>query len=323
MTTFCSTGCGQPSQDMCGGCWRKIESALGKLYADGKTGWLVAELDTALTKQVRFGRAQLGIITRSAGQPLVVNLAASDVLHQLRSTLTTWTRLLHAEHAIRWQECDTCNAHWYGGAMQHNVMPPLLCQGEWVEQVDPLTVGNTLAALAQWLLRHPTWIRSHSAAGQLFRDITRTVDAAVVSIDRPAEQTYLGICSATVSAEDEELAECPVALYSTVGDAVAKCWGCGNTHVVADRLRVLTRAVENELAPMASLVGLVGELGTALTSSAIRGMKHRGQLQPKVRGDDGYIRLRNASDEGPDMYRVGDVLDMLPKLRRPQAKKAS
>lgn len=308
---------------MCTACWHDIETALAKLYSNQQPGWLVTELEVALTKQTRFGPIQSNGPSRLSEQPLIVNLAASDSLAQLRRTLTRWTVRLHTEHAVRWHQCSVCDANWFNGPQTHDVRPPLLCPGDWVEQVDPLAVGSTVPELASWMLRHPSWIRSDVDAGQLHRALTALVAAAVRLIDRPPDLTYIGICSAPSSDEHGNLVvdeagtvvECPIPLYARTGEQITRCWGCGADHVVQDRLRVLARAVENELAPVAALVGLVGELGTVLTSSSIRNMKARGRLQPMVRDEQGYLRLRTAADEGPDLFRVGDVLDLLPRLR--------
>lgn len=330
-TALCTTGCGRPATGMCSHCWSSLDTALRTLYADGRPGWLLAELDVALTRQHRFGPVQSSGPSRLSEQPLVVNLAASDSLAQLRRHLARWTVKLHDEHAVRWHECSVCRAHWYDGAQRHDVMPPRLCPGEWQERVDPLTVGLDIVDLAGWMLRHPSWIRADQRANQLHRSITFLVAAAIRLIDRPPDLTYIGICSAPsrdehgnlVVDESGVLVECPIPLYAKTGELVTRCWGCGADHVVQDRLRVLARAVENELAPVSALVGLVGELGTVLTSSSIRGMKARGRLHPMVRDDQGYLRLRTAADEGPDLFRVGDVLDLLPKLRPRREAKAS
>lgn len=312
MTTTCTVGCGQPAEGMCSRCWSTLSGALGAVE------WLALELDTVLSRQAKIGGASVGVVVRMAEQPLPIHLGASDRAHQLRGALSTWVRDLHEQHAVRWQECTGCDRRWYSGPMVHDVRPPAWCVGEWAEQIDPLACGDTLAAMAAWILRHPTWVRAHVAAGQLHHDLTRAIDASWRVVDRPPDSVYLGICSAPVDGEEQ----CQVDLYAVEGQDVVRCWSCRTDHVTADRRRALAKAVEDQVVETRVLVGLVGALGQPLTSAAIRNLRARGRISPKVRGEDGYIRLKQPEDTGPDRFRVGDVLDRLAENPRRGGAKA-
>lgn len=312
MTTTCTVGCGQPAEGMCSHCWATLSGALGAVE------WLAMELDTVLSRQAKIGGASVGVVVRMAEQPLPIHLGASDRAHQLRSALSTWVRDLHDLHAVRWQQCDTCGATWTSGDQRHDAES---CPGPWREQVDPLACGDTLSAMAAWILRHPTWVRSHLAAEQLHHDLTRAIDASWRVVDRPPDSVYLGICSADIQVEDG-MEQCQVDLYAVEGQDVVRCWSCRTDHVTADRRRALATAVEDQVVETRVLVGLVGALGQPLTSAAIRNLRARGRIQPKVRGEDGYIRLKQPEDTGPDRFRVGDVLDRLAENPRRREAKA-
>jgi hypothetical protein len=282
---------------MCGNCWGQLSGALGAL------DWLVLELDVTLSRQVRYGSGSIGVVIHATEQPLPLNLATSDTIHQLRNTLTTWVRLLHYEHAVRWQVCDTCQSQWHVGAMRHDVRPPLLCPGTWVEFVDPLTLSNTLPELARWLLRHPTWIRSHSAAGELHRDVMRDIGRAERAIDRPEDRVYLGTCSAPVVIDEMEI-DCPQDLYAIKGADYYTCFACGMRHDVQRRREVLLAAVEDQVAHAGALASTLTALGVPMADSTIRAYASKGR-----------ITHVSKDSQGRPQYRVGTVLDVFLKRK--------
>lgn len=306
MNEVCVVGCGREAAGMCSECWKTLRKGLGHV------GWLRGQLDLLLSRQVRLGSSSTSAGGRGGSIPLPLGLKAIRPSDRLRNALTTWVRALHDRHAVRWLECDRCGARWHSGAALHvRPEPDPPCAGTWREVIDPLAVDDDVVELAKWLLRHPTWIRADPAADELHHDITSALDACWVAIDAPADLVYLGICSTTVFDSAGTATECPADLYGEQDQDVVRCHRCKTDHIAEDRRRVLARAVEDQVVETSVLVGLVDQLGRTLTSSAVRGLKARGSIQPKVRGEDGYVRLRQPGDEGPDTFRVGDVLDAL------------
>jgi hypothetical protein len=290
----CTVGCGRPAEGMCPACWSSLSGALSTL------DWLVIELDVTLSRQSRYGSGSVGVLIRTTEQPLPVNLATSNATHQLRNTLTTWVRALHYEHAIRWQECDTCKATWVAGHPRHDVRPPLLCPGTWVECVDPLTVGNTLPELGRWLLRHPSWIRNHSAADQLHHDLTGGIRRATRAIDVPQDlRVFLGVCGWG------DPGECPEELWAPRWAEEVICRGCGGEWNVAERREWMLGNVEDEVGTASFLSALLTRLGKPVTVAEIHKMARtqKGSETPPliaVREDRNRRRY----------YRAGDVMEL-------------
>ena len=90
----CGTGCGRPAPDstICSHCAWLLERDLGDIGALGQH--LAAELDVALSRQVRIGGGSGG--RRSPEVPLAFGYDPSEASYVLRSTLVAWVRELVA-----------------------------------------------------------------------------------------------------------------------------------------------------------------------------------------------------------------------------------
>jgi hypothetical protein len=285
---------------MCSVCWARLR---GDLYSVAE---LADDLDVALARDVHFGAGGIGIVVRSADNPLPPDLRAGDVARQLRGLLGSWVRDLWETHAVRWQECDGCGAYWYSGQMMHvrpEPNPP--CSGAWVEVMDTLTVANTLPELAGWLLRHPSWITGHVAAGELWDELTAAIDGAWLAVDRPADLAFLGVCDARVEVEGET-AVCGADLYARPGRSVMVC-RCGAEYDVAgQRSLALDRAGDQLLSATEISRALPGLLGRPVTAAQVRGLAHRGRL---AQYEPHPLDVRCSP-----RYRVGEVADVIAEL---------
>lgn len=284
MSGECTVGCGKPADGMCSTCWGQLSAQLGAVE------WLAVELDTALARQVRFG-GRVGVVVRSHERPIPPNLAAGDTAHQLRNALTTWVRVLHEEHAVRWQQCDRCAAKWVSGDQLHDIYG---CSGSWAEVIDPLILEDTPRELAQWLMRHPTWIRNHPAADELHADLTRAIGSCWRRIDRPPETECSGPCGADL---DDTGVPCPAFLYGLKGARSVECQTCGAEHDVDVRKKWMTQCVDDE--PVTASVAL--DWVHILTARRVR----RGTW-------DSWVSRRQLSPWGQDrlgqpVFRFGDV----------------
>lgn len=293
--SMCTVSCGRPAEGMCPACWSTLSGALSTL------DWLAPELDVTLSRQSRYGSGSVGIVIHATEQPLPVNLATSDAAHQLRNTLTTWVRALHYEHAVHWKECDTCSAKWVAGAQRHNVQPPLLCLGTWVDCVSPLTVANTLPELGSWLLRHPSWIRNHSAADDLHHEIMRGIRSCQRAIDVPLDlRVFLGVCGYG----DE--GECPEELWAARGSETTICRGCDGEWNVAERREWMLANVEDEVGTAPFLSALLTRLGRPVTVGQI----HKA-ARTQLGGEHGQLVAVRTDANRRRYYRAGDVLDFV------------
>lgn len=262
---------------LCGIHWGRLERALGDV------AWLSQELDVTLSRQSRAGTGTAGA-GGGREQSLPLHLGALQAGEHLRVILASWVRDL-------WET----NAPRVG------------------DEIPPLEVDNHAVGLSRWLLRHPTWIQLHPAVDDLYEEVLEAVNRARQAIDRAPGTVYLGQCSALV-----EGVECPEDLYGLVGRETVRCRTCGTEHQLAQRRQVLLDAVEHQYVPTTVLVGLVTGLGQHLTSAMVRNLKARGRITAWVRDETvepdehGHqVRPRLDTDTGPDLFRVGEVLDAI------------
>lgn len=155
MIAECANGCGRPSPSsvICSHCTWLLERELGDVGALGQH--LAAELDVALSRQVRIGGGSGG--RRSAEKPLPYDATASEALAVLRSTLVAWVRILVDDESQPWP-------------------------------------ADTLDGMAAWLLARSSEIASHEAAPEAFDEITSSVANARRAVDRPVSRVFAGIC---------------------------------------------------------------------------------------------------------------------------------
>ena len=154
--TLCATDCGRPSPSsvICSHCSWLLERELGDVGALGQH--LAAELDVALSRQVRIGGGSGG--RRSAEKPLPYDATASEALAVLRSTLVAWVRVLAEESPdVKWP-------------------------------------ADTLDSMAAWLLSRMPELASHEAAAEAFDELTSAVANARRAVDRPVSRIFAGIC---------------------------------------------------------------------------------------------------------------------------------
>lgn len=290
---------------MCTICWVRLRDDLQSVAE------LAEDLDIALTRDVRFSAGGIGIVVRSADNPLPPNLRIGEVQRELRRLLGSWVRDLWETHAVRFQQCSGCGARWYGGDMLHVRES---CAGEWSEVIDSLSVVDTLPELAAWLLRHPTWIKGHRAALELWDEIVSGVNKAWLAVDRPAGREYLGVCWAEIG-EGDECAPCGLDLYAKAGRRIAKC-RCGTEYdVEAHRSELVELAGDELLTATGVSRALPRLLGRTITAAQIRGLAYRGRLvQYEASPDD---------PRGDARYRVSEVADLLAEMAAEEPVKAA
>jgi len=196
LTTICPVPrCGQPRPAhafVCNDCRRVLKQDLASIPA------LVEELLTTISRQDVLG----GAGGRRAAETAVPWKAhASDVLWDLTSTVTAWTRVILEHYQLASTVIDRAQD---GQPTPHQV---------------------TISA-ARWLLANIKSLAMHEAAGEAVDEIGDVVQRAYNAIDRPPEKLPAGQCG---------LNDCPAYLYADPQATTVDCPKCESTHDMAER----------------------------------------------------------------------------------------
>ncbi|MEE2048384.1 hypothetical protein Q7689_34190, partial [Nocardiopsis tropica] len=101
--------CDRPSGDDARVCTRCADDAAAALRQVAE--WLAEDLVTATAKQTALGTGRSGgKPTKASEAPLPLDLRASEAATVLRSTLSTWVRLVHADGSKQALPADTLAA---------------------------------------------------------------------------------------------------------------------------------------------------------------------------------------------------------------------
>lgn len=170
---------------------------------------------------------------------------------------------------------------------------------------------DTIEDSAVFLLGSLRWLRHQNDAPDAAEQIGRAVRRLRSTVDRPADVMYAGICSALTPVEIDDtvtVVQCSEHLYVPFGREKITCPQCGAQHDTARRQEVLLAALEDQLSHIALLTRGLSRLGQEVNESTIRSWVLRNRLFP--RGQD---------DLGRQLYRIGDVLDLLNETAQAQA----
>lgn len=155
MTAYPCDLCDRPSGDnarVCTTCTGQATAALRQV-----SEWLADDLVDAIAKQTALGGRGGGKPTKASEAPLPLDLRASEALAVLRNTLSTWVRVVAADH--------------------HGSHPT-----------------NTTGAMAAWLAPVIGWARGQDYAPELVDELLAAVAQALRAVDRPQALTYAGRC---------------------------------------------------------------------------------------------------------------------------------
>lgn len=174
--------------------------------------------------------------------------------------------------------------------------------GRMCHQYGHLTRGLTAEDIASSLLPLLPLLRDHEEVHSLARMLRHAVTVASEAIDRPSDRKYLGPCSGRIDG-----AVCGRSLYSDDRSAeVIVCRLCGTQTSVEGRRIDLLRRLEDCLCTTAQLEGMEWPSGATLTRAAIRGMKFEGK-----------IRSWGKTPRGADLFRVGDITQLMMDRQSP------
>lgn len=205
-----------------------------------------------------------------AGVRLDVNLAASEAAAQLRVVLHGWARVWAEQEPLPPTPDAQRRRDWHLG-----------------------TAARQALLLAGQPLSGRPW------APDLAKEIADAFRAADRARDTPPDLTFVGRCSA-----------CSTPIYAVLGDAIARCQQCGARHDSADLHECALAGAKNAVESASVIARALLDPVTRkplVTSSMIRGWKHRGALD-----------VAEVNGRGQPLYRVADVA----KLARDGADKA-
>lgn len=191
--------CARPSGDdayACTTCTHRAATALRSVH-----DWLAEALEDAVGKRTALGGGKAGgKPTKASEAPLLIDLRAAEAAAVLRSTLSTWVRLVHAEvHVdITGPACRSCR-HRTCGALRAARLPE-----------------DTLPAMATWLAPLIGRARRRPYGAELVDEITAAVTQATRAVDSPIRYVPLpGACRMTTLNGDTPMV-CGGALVSVV-----------------------------------------------------------------------------------------------------------
>lgn len=159
---------------------------------------------------------------------------------------------------------------------------------------SPTWPNHTIPAMCNWLGNRLPLIRMHPKAEEILDEIVTCERRLIRLADRPPQRMFAGPC------------ECGEDLYVTPGQAKAKCAKCERSFDVATRRQWLLDQAEDRLATATETARAVSWLGDQrITTDLIRQWASRGRLE-----------VRSVTITGRPLYRIGDVLDLLPVMEQ-------
>jgi hypothetical protein len=186
---------------------------------------------------------------------------------------------------------------------------------------------RTVAGLVRWLLGHVNEIRYDETADQIHHDMHHLRDRMRRAVDRAPSAFYAGPCHATVTEPVVEerggtiyshviTHRCERDLYAWPGrEGEIRCdgyrsrtpgdQGCGAVHSVGEREQFLLDSIEDALVPLDVLRDVTKGKRPLLRltwppNATVRSWRFRGQLP-----------VRYLDQQGRELFRGGDVLDLL------------
>ncbi|MFC9892129.1 hypothetical protein ACFVMC_00405 [Nocardia sp. NPDC127579] len=327
----------------CGVCTRLVGDRLTLCEQCGETlvaellavPGLLADLETARSGQARLDAGRTG--GRSAEAPLPIKDTASEhrgrgvrLLGErdttaLSTALHGWARVL-AEHLgveipmeARSLAVLAANARVtsMAAAVPALVVEHRLSGGKPVREarfsrrtsaqlIAPVQLDERLAV---WLASHPHELRQLDAAEETYNDIVGAVARLRRTVDRRADQRYLGRCPNLLA----DQTKCAANLSAEPDAAWVRCPRCRQQHEVRHLEDQAAAAAREMLCTMPELLRACAAVGSPIARrtgyrwAAEQRLTRRAWL---IRGRVG-VRITDLHEPGAvPVYRVGDALDL-------------
>lgn len=259
---------------VCSECYARYVADLGRVR------WLVQELETALTRQTRYGNPLESAKPAGSAAPLPLDPRATKARVDYRRALVEAVRQLSPNRD-----------HW----------PAVF--------VDPAGNDNRVSvAAARWLSVRGESIRFMPEGAELVKVLDRRYKAALHVINRPADRWYAGPCLFGDP-------PCPADLYAELGSPTVTCPTCGEHFDVQARRDYLLREVEDQNVNAITIARAVSWLGAEpLKVDRVYQWAARNRLVAKATDRCETHRLEVSPPKCracQPRYRVGDALDLL------------
>ncbi len=254
---------------------------------------LTARPGTNLT--VRRPTGESAFMTRA----MPINLTAAAHRDAISLTLTHW-----ADHITTLRGVP--------------IPPPPLplvgptCGHGWCHQAAPAdrhdtchlirnpTPADPLAELAKFVASQLGWLRVRPEAEQAWTELGSIHRRAEQVVDRPPAVWWAGRCNEPVN---DGADQCPQDLYVTVGRDWVRCPACGVRHSVEARREWLLREARNHNATAVELSRFLAAFGEQVSRNL------PDLLRKWVKRSRIYVRGHDVA--GKELFRVGDVMDLL------------
>lgn len=239
MAARCQT-CDASTNDqltLCNRCVKKLQTDLASV------SWLLTELETTITRQVRFTRPSE--TSRSASTPLPWNDRASQMNKTLRTTL--W--------------------HWVGVVSDYDAS-------------DPSAHITDTYEMARWLWRNVNVLRRLDIAGRAHDDLTTTIRRARAVVDRPPDLVTFGVCGNTGPEDRPFEIACDDYLYGVPHRSTVRCRKCKAEHLVSERREWMLNYVVGMNGTASEVSAYLSMVGIRMTVDVIRGLHRRDRIKP-------------------------------------------
>jgi Lon protease-like protein len=165
-------GCEIPTQDyLCTGCMTELATMFRELASstndrgEQRPG-LLADLDDTVFRLDNVRAPSTGPSGKGDEQPLLIREDASDLKHEVRNIISTWSRLF---------------------AETHSHLTPTY---------------TTHEQAAEWMAEFPLLLAMHPAAGEMFGEIRDASRRIRRMIDQAPERVFLGTCGVVIEGEE-------------------------------------------------------------------------------------------------------------------------
>jgi hypothetical protein len=210
------------------------------------------------------------------------NIGASKAKRDLHGILRSWATLISEERTVVYVTYE-------GGKETRTVTP------------TPVNCADTPTALSGWLLQYTGWLRHYDAGADAMGEIREKVDQVRRVVDIPPEKHYIGPCGTD---------DCPGQLWTLPLAETATCRDCGHTWDVRLRRDANLAALRDTVDFPEPLARALTYHGRPLTAGLIYQWRSRSLLEPY-----GVHR-----DTGRSMYRLGDIVDLMDRMRESKGK---
>lgn len=294
MTEALCVHCHAPEPDafLCPECTARLRTWLVELAGHA------VDLTDAVLPRLTSRRGEKMMVRGEGETPLPFNLAASEALWILHSTVSAIAR-------------DIVNSRGMEYMPLHTVHPSFVGPLRFGWSRLPAGYVDTAAGICRWLAKHvdcialapdalETWdMVKDLAVGALHEGEFRR-SPVVAAVDTPVPRILLGPCDAVVDGR-----VCGLDVRAPEGAVVVRC-GCMSVHRVAEfQVRVLTR-MGKSLMTAAELAGAV-QFSGGPKADTIAKWKRRGQRMPT---GEQFV-AHGQTPEGADLFRVSDFLAMM------------